>query len=147
MEPDVRSMPSLLFTKPAVLPWSEVLHEPFFGSPLFAVHLLSDPNGPPTAFLLFRSQCTGSVSLPGPTGVPSDAHAGWHRGQNANPHLLHCCCTAEPARATKQLCFPSSICFANIFRALPSDASRANLTLVKSLIFIPIYTKYNLDIR
>ena len=25
------------------------------------------------------------VSLPGPTSVPSDAQAGWHRGQSANP--------------------------------------------------------------
>ena len=30
------------------------------------------------------------VSLPGPTGVPSDAQAGWRRGQSANPYLLHC---------------------------------------------------------
>ena len=44
------------------------------------------------------------VSLPGPTGVPSDALVGWHRGQIANPYLLHCCWTAEPVltRATKQ---------------------------------------------
>ena len=64
-----------------------------------AVYLLSDPNVPPTAFLLFRPQW---VSLLEPTGVPSDAQAGWHRGQNANPYLLHCC-TAEPVltRATK----------------------------------------------
>ena len=43
------------------------------------------------------------VSLPGPTGVPSDAQAGWHRGQRDNPCLLHCCCTAEPVltRASK----------------------------------------------
>ena len=34
------------------------------------------------------------VSLPGPTGVPSDAQAGWHKGQNANPYLLHCCAAA-----------------------------------------------------
>ena len=30
------------------------------------------------------------VSLPGPTGVPSDAQAGWHREQSANP----CGCVA-----------------------------------------------------
>ena len=36
------------------------------------------------------------VSLPGPTGVPSDAQAERHRGQSANPFLLHCC-TAQPA--------------------------------------------------
>ena len=42
-------------------------------------------------------------SLPGPTGAPSDAQGGWHRGQSANPYLLHCCTTAEPVltRATK----------------------------------------------
>ena len=28
---------------------------------MFAVYLMSDPNGPPTAFLLFRSQCTVGV--------------------------------------------------------------------------------------
>ena len=28
------------------------------------------------------------VSLPGPTGVPSDAHKGWHREQSANPLWL-----------------------------------------------------------
>ena len=69
-----------------------------FSATMFAVYLLSDPNGPPTAFLLFR------VSLPGPTGVPSDAQARWHRGQSANPYLLHRCCTAEPVltHATKQ---------------------------------------------
>ena len=41
------------------------------------------------------------VSLLGPPGMPSDAQPGWHRGQSANPYLLHCC-TAEPVltRAT-----------------------------------------------
>ena len=34
------------------------------------------------------------VSLPGPTGVPTDTQAGWHRGQSANPYLLHCCTAA-----------------------------------------------------
>ena len=34
------------------------------------------------------------VSLPGPTGVPSDAQAEWHRGQSVNPYLLRCCTAA-----------------------------------------------------
>ena len=34
------------------------------------------------------------VYLVKPTGVPSDAEAGWHRGHNANPNLLHCCAAA-----------------------------------------------------
>ena len=37
--------------------------------------------------------CVGTgvpwVSLPGHTSVPSDAQAEWHRGQSANPFLLH----------------------------------------------------------
>ena len=45
--------------------------------------------GPPTA-----SRCSGPsvpwVSLPGPTGVPSNAQAGWHREQSANPLWLCC---------------------------------------------------------
>ena len=28
--------------------------------------------------------------------MPSDAQAGWHRGQSAKASVLHCCCTAEP---------------------------------------------------
>ena len=28
------------------------------------------------------------MSLPGPTSVPSDAQAGWRRGQSANPFVL-----------------------------------------------------------
>ena len=60
---------------------------------VFAVYLLSDPNGPPTACLLFRSQCIVSV-LVGTHWVPSDAQARWHRGQSANPFLLHCCTAA-----------------------------------------------------
>ena len=53
--------------------------------------------GPPTAFL-----CRGTgvpwVSLPGPTSVPSDAQAGWHREQSANPSCgrsreLWCACS------------------------------------------------------
>ena len=31
------------------------------------------------------------VSMPGPTSVPSDAQAGWHRGQSANSVLCSCC--------------------------------------------------------
>ena len=31
------------------------------------------------------------VSMPGPTSVPSDAQAGWHRGQSANSVLCLCC--------------------------------------------------------
>ena len=61
----------------------------------FAVYLLSDPNGPPTAFLLSRPQCT--------VGVLAGTHRGALRcpskmasGTKRNPYLLHCCCTAEP---------------------------------------------------
>ena len=60
---------------------------------MFAVYLLSDPNGPPTAFLLFRPQCTVGVLARTHWGA-SDAQAGWHRGQSANPSLLHCCTAA-----------------------------------------------------
>ena len=69
---------------------------------MFAVYLLSDPNGPPTAFLLFRPQCTA--------GVLAGTHWGALRcpgrmasGTKRQPYLLHCCCTAEPVltRATK----------------------------------------------
>ena len=39
-------------------------------------------------------RCSGPsvpwVSLPGPTVVPSDAQAGWHREQSANPLWLCC---------------------------------------------------------
>ena len=68
---------------------------------MFAVYLLFDPNGPPTAFLLFRPHCT--VGILAGTRAPSDAQAGWHREQSANPYVLHCCCTAEPVmtRASK----------------------------------------------
>ena len=54
------------------------------------------------------SRCPGPsvpwVSLP--SGVPSDAQAGWHRGQSANPHLLHCCTAAALlSRATRHTPF------------------------------------------
>ena len=37
------------------------------------------------------------VSMPGPTSVPSDAQAGWHRGQSANSVLCSCCVVAARA--------------------------------------------------
>ena len=58
---------------------------------MFAVYLLSDPNGPPTAFLLFRPP------MPKQDGIGDKA-------PTQSAALLHCCCTAEPVltRATKQ---------------------------------------------
>ena len=35
------------------------------------------------------------VSLPGPTSVPFDAQAGWHRGQSANPCVVGCECLVK----------------------------------------------------
>ena len=61
-----------------------------------------------TFYLLLTTCSAGAtvrrVSLPGPTGVHSDAQAGWHWRRSANPHLLHCCCTAEQVltRATNK---------------------------------------------
>ena len=44
-------------------------------------------------------RCSGPsvpwVSLPGPTGVPSDAQAGWHREQSANPLWLCWTCDVD----------------------------------------------------
>ena len=42
---------------------------------------------PPTAFL-HRGTGVPWMSLPGPTSVPSDAQARWHREQSANPLWL-----------------------------------------------------------
>ena len=42
---------------------------------------------PPTAFL-HRGTGVSWVSLAGLTSAPSDAHAGWHLGQSANPFVL-----------------------------------------------------------
>ena len=65
---------------------------------MFAVYLLSDPNGPPTAFLLFRPQCTVDVLALthwGALRCPCRMASGTKRQQlSAAP--LHCCCTAEP---------------------------------------------------
>ena len=59
---------------------------------------LSDPNGPPTAFPLFRPSVLW-VSLPGPTGgalrCPGRMASGT-KHQPLSAALLHCCCTAEP---------------------------------------------------
>ena len=72
---------------------------------MFAVYLLSDPNGPPTDFLLFRHQCTVGVlawTHWGALRCPGRMASGTMR-QPLSAALLHCCCTAEPAltRATK----------------------------------------------
>ena len=56
---------------------------------VFAVYLLSDLDGPPTAFPLSRPQCTVGVLARTHWGA-SDAQAGWQLGQRANPYLLHC---------------------------------------------------------
>ena len=71
---------------------------------VFAVYLLSDPNGPPTAFLLFRPQCTVGVLAGthwGALRCPGRMASGTQR-QPLSAALLHCCCTAEPVltRAT-----------------------------------------------
>ena len=44
----------------------------FFGlnQNICAAYLLSDPNGPPTTFLLFRPQCTVGVPCRDPLGCP-----------------------------------------------------------------------------
>ena len=72
---------------------------------MFAMYLLSDPNGPPTAFLLCRPQCAVGVlagTHRGALRCPSRMASGTRR-QPLSAALLHCCCTAEPAltRATK----------------------------------------------
>ena len=72
---------------------------------MFAVYLLSDPDGPPTAVLLFKPQCTVGVlagTHRGALRCPSGKASGTKR-QPISAALLHCCCTAEPVltRATK----------------------------------------------
>ena len=72
---------------------------------MFAVYLLSDRNGPPTAFLLFRPQCAVGVLAGthwGALRCPSTMASGTKR-QPLSAALLHCCWTAELvlARATK----------------------------------------------
>ena len=65
---------------------------------MFAVCLLSDPNGPPTAFLLFRPQCPVGVLAGthwGALRCPGRMQSGTKR-QTLSAALLHCCCTAEP---------------------------------------------------
>ena len=62
-------------------------------------------HGPPTAFLLFRPQCTVGVLAGthwGALRCPSRMASGTKRQPLSNA-LLHCCCTAEPVltRATK----------------------------------------------
>ena len=51
------------------------------------------------------------VSLPGPTGVPSDAQAGWHREQSANPCgcavlvvVVTCCGHRAYTRSSSTIC-------------------------------------------
>ena len=65
----------------------------------------ADPNGPPTAFLLFRPQCTVGVLAGthwGALRCPGRMASGTKR-QPLSAALLHRCCTPEPVltRATK----------------------------------------------
>ena len=60
---------------------------------MFAVYLLSDPNGPPTALLLFRPQCTVGVLAGthwGALRCPGRMATGTKR-QPLSAALLHCC--------------------------------------------------------
>ena len=71
---------------------------------MFAVYLLSDPNGPPTAFLLFRPQCTVGVLAGTNWGALRCAGrmASGTKRQPLSAALLHCCCTAEPLLRRKK---------------------------------------------
>ena len=52
---------------------------------MFVVCLLSDPKRTTHSLPAIQAPSVLWVSLPGPTGVPSDAQAGWHRGQKRQP--------------------------------------------------------------
>ena len=70
------------------------------------MYLLSDPNGPLTAFLQFRPQCTVGVLAGthwGALRCPGRLASGTKR-QLLSAALLYCCCTAEPVltRVTQQ---------------------------------------------
>ena len=60
---------------------------------MFAMYLLYDPNGPHTAFLLFKPQCTGGVLAGthwGALRCPGRKASGTDR-QLLSAALLHCC--------------------------------------------------------
>ena len=64
-------------------------------SDTFIVGLLVVSAARPTqATLRDLSLYVSCGTLLGQAGVPSDAGARWHRGQSANPFLLHCCTAA-----------------------------------------------------
>ena len=69
---------------------------------MFAVYLLSDPNGPPTAFLQFRPQCAVGVFAGTDWGVlrcPGRMASGTNC-QPLSAALLHCCCTGDTCYQT-----------------------------------------------
>ena len=81
---------------------------------MFAVYLLSDPDGPPTAFLLFRPQCTVGVlagTHRGALRCPGGKASGTKRQplSAAAALLLHCCCTA--AALLLHCCCTADTCY------------------------------------